>query len=276
MKEMNEEKKLAEIKNEDSKKKPIFFVVLAVLCILGGFLGFFMASQQEKMDIVLNLFKDNTQILAIFFASLLIITDLVFSISFIIRFKSLKKLWAKEEERDDNWDYIEEKLSSLATFISCAIIISFFLYGCSVYNIRGNLRGMDEGVRILNILYDISFVCSIIFMFVFNFVFFYMQKKLVDFEKIMNPEKKGSLYDFGFNKKWSESFDEAERNQVGIASYKAYIIVSKTCLVMIAVLMFMGMVLEITILPLLSVCVLWVVQVIAFGIESKRASKKLM
>ena len=45
MKEMNEEKKLAEIKNEDSKKKPIFFVVLAVLCILGGFLGFFMASQ---------------------------------------------------------------------------------------------------------------------------------------------------------------------------------------------------------------------------------------
>ena len=145
-----------------------------------------------------------------------------------------------------------------------------------MYNIRGNLRGIDEGVRILNILYDISFVCSIIFMFVFNFVFFYMQKKLVDFEKIMNPEKKGSLYDFGFNKKWYESFDEAERNQVGIASYKAYIIVSKTCLVMIAVLMFMGMVLEITILPLLSVCVLWVVQVIAFGIESKRASKKLL
>ena len=81
------------------------------------------------MDIVLNLFKDNTQILTIFFAALLIITDLVFSISFIIRFRSLKKLWAKEEERDDNWDYIEEKLSSLATFISCAIIISFFLYG---------------------------------------------------------------------------------------------------------------------------------------------------
>ena len=95
MKEMNEEKKLAEIKNEDSKKKPIFFVVLAVFCVLGGFLGFFMASQQEKMDVILNLFKDNTQILTIFFAALLIITDLVFSISFIIRFKSLKKLWAK-------------------------------------------------------------------------------------------------------------------------------------------------------------------------------------
>ena len=113
-------------------------------------------------------------------------------------------------------------------------------------------------------------------MLIFNFVFFYMQKKLVDFEKIMNPEKKGSLYDFGFNKKWYESFDEAERNQVGIASYKAFNIVSKTCLIMIAALMFLGMVLEITIIPLLSVCVLWLVQVIAFGIESRKASKKLM
>ena len=144
-----------------------------------------------------------------------------------------------------------------------------------MYNIRGNLRGIDDGVRILNILYDISFVCSIAFMFVFNFVYFYMQKKLVDFEKIMNPEKKGSLYDFSFNNKWYESFDEAERNQVGIASYKAFIIVSKTCLIMVAVLMFMGMVLEITILPLLSICVLWLVQVIAFGIESKKASKNM-
>ena len=266
MKAMNEEKKIEEIKKEDSKKKPIFFVVLAVLCILGGFLGYFMASQQEKMDIVLNLFRDNTQILAIFFAALLIITDLVFSISFIIRFKSLKKLWAKEEERDDNWDYIEDKLSSLATFIGCAIIISFFLYGCSVYNIRGNLRRLDDGIRILNILYDVFFVATILFMFVYNFVFFYMQKKLVDFEKIMNPEKKGSLYDFGFNKKWYESFDEAERNQVGIASYKAFVIVSKTCIGMIAVLIFLGMIADITIIPLLCVCALWAVQVIAFGI----------
>ena len=272
---MNEEKKIEEIKKEDSKKKPVFFIVLVILCILGGFLGFFMASQQEKMDVVLNLFRDNTQILSIFFTAVLIVTGIVFSIYFIIRFRSLKKLWAKEDERDDNWDYIEEKLSSLVTFIGCAIIISFFLYGCSMYNIRGNLRGIDEGVRILNILYDISFVCSIAFMFVFNFVYFYMQKKLVDFEKIMNPEKKGSLYDFSFNKKWYESFDEAERNQVGIASYKAFIIVSKTCLIMVAVLMFMGMVLEITILPLLSICVLWLVQVIAFGIESKKASKNM-
>lgn len=276
MKAMNEENKLAEIKKEDSKKKPIFFIVLVVLCILGGFLGYFMASQQEKMDVFLGFFKENSQIISIFFSVLLIVTGIIFSVSFTIRFSLIKKMWAKEDERDDNWDKIEEKLSSLATFISCAIINLFFLYGCSVYNIRGNLRRVDDGIRTLNILYNIFFICTIVAMFVFNFVFFYMQKKLVDFEKIMNPEKKGSLYDFGFSKKWYESFDEAERNQVGIASYKAFIIVSKTCIGMIGVLIFIGMIADITILPLLCVCVLWIVQVIAFGIESRKSMGKIL
>lgn len=271
---MNEEKKLEEIKKEDSKKKPIFFIVLVILGALGGLIGYFMASQQEKLDYILNLFKENNQIVSIFFTALLIVTGIVFSLSFIIRFRRLKKLWAKEEERDDNWDYIEDKMSSLATFIGSAIIISFFLYGASVYNIRGNFRWIGEGADILDIIYGYAFACTIIAMFIFNFVYFYLQKKIVDFEKIMNPEKKGSLYDFGFNKKWFECYDEAERNQVGIASYKAFIIVSKTCLGMIGVLIFLGMVVEITILPLLCVCALWLVQLIAFGIESRKAAKR--
>ena len=273
---MNEEKKLEEIKNEDSRKKPIFFIVLVVLGILGGVGGYFMASQEEKMDAFLALFRDNSQIISIFFTALLVISGLVFSISFVIRFNAVKKLWAKVDERDDNWDIIEGKLSSLATFLSCAIISLFFLYGCTVYNIRGNLRGLDDGIRILNILYDVAFVLSIVSMSVFNFVFFYMQKKVVDFEKIINPEKKGSLYDFGFGKKWYEGFDEAEKKQVGIASYKAFLIVSKTCIGMIGVLIFLGMIADITILPLLCVCALWMVQVIAFGIESKRVLGKIL
>jgi len=273
---MNEEKKIEEIKKEDSVKAPIFFIVLAGLCVFGGFFGFFIGAMQEKMDYILSLFRENTQIISIFFTVVLIVTGTIFSLYFIIRFTTLKKLWAKEEERDDNWDYIEDKLAALLTAVNCAIIISFFLYGCAVYNIRGNLSVIEEGMGIICLLYDIAFGSSIIFMLIFNFVFFYMQKKIVDFEKIMNPEKKGSLYDFKFSKKWYESFDEAERNQVGIASYKAIIIVTKTCLIMIATLMFLGMVLEITILPLLSVSVLWLVQVIAFGIESRKASKKLL
>ena len=54
---MNEEKKLAEIKNEDSKKKPIFFIVLAVLCVLGGFLGFLWHPSRRKWILSLTFLK---------------------------------------------------------------------------------------------------------------------------------------------------------------------------------------------------------------------------
>ena len=90
----------------------------------------------------------------------------------------------------------------------------------------------------------------------------------------MNPEKKGSLYDFRFLKKWYEGYDEAERKQVGIASYKAFKIVNTTCATMLVLLLFLGMVVNITILPLLTVAVIWLSQIISFGIECKLVSHR--
>ena len=112
-------------------------------------------------------------------------------------------------------------------------------------------------------------------MLAYIFLFFHLQRKLIELEKIMNPEKKGSLYDFKFSKKWYESFDEAERKSVGIASYKAFGIVNYTCLVMTVVLIFLGMVCEITILPYLTVVIIWLAQIIAFGVESGKTMGKM-
>lgn len=56
-----------------------------------------------------------------------------------------------------------------------------------------------------------------------------LQQKTVDLVKEMNPEKKGSIYDEKFQKLWWESCDEAERRQIGQASYKAYSTASKFC-----------------------------------------------
>ena len=271
MRAMNEENKLKEIKKEDSKKKPIFFIALIVLAFLGGFTGYFMSSKEETLEAILNIFMNNSQILSIFFGGVLVVFGFVAIIIGITGLTKAKKLWAKEDERDDNWDKIEKKLSNICTFMSSSIILSFFLYGCSMYNIRGNLKDIDDGIRTLNMMYRVSFGASLIAELVCNFAFFFIQKRVIDFVKIMNPEKKGSLYDFGFQKKWYEGFDEAERKQVGIASYKAFRIVSLTCAVMIVILLFLGMVINITIIPLLTVSVIWLVQIIAFGIENNKA-----
>ncbi|MBO4783467.1 MAG: DUF3169 family protein [Lachnospiraceae bacterium] len=271
---MNEEKKRAEIKKEDSKKIPFFIIALVVLSVLGGIFGYLMASQEKSLDAVLDFFKNNSQIVSIFFAVVFLIFGLVATIIAAVKLRIAKKLWAKEEERDDNWDRIEDILSDICTFTSSAIILSFFLYGCAVYNIRGNLKQIDDGIRSLNILYYVFFTASIIAILGYNFAYFYIQKKTIDLEKIMNPEKKGSLYDFRFLKKWYEGYDEAERKQVGIASYKAFKIVNTTCATMLVLLLFLGMVVNITILPLLTVAVIWLSQIISFGIECKLVSHR--
>ena len=271
---MNEEKKIAEIKKEDSKKIPFFIIALVVLSVLGGIFGYLMASQEKSLDAVLDFFKNNSQIVSIFFAVVFLIFGLVATIIAAVKLRIAKKLWAKEEERDDNWDRIEDILSDICTFMSSTIIISFFLYGCAVYNIRGNLKPIDEGIRSLNILYYIFFTVSVLAILVYNFAYFYIQKKTVDLEKIMNPEKKGSLYDFGFQKKWYEGYDEAEKKQVGIASYKAFKIVNTTCSITLVLFLFLGMVVNITIFPLLTAAVIWLSQIIAFGVECKLVSHR--
>ena len=271
---MNEEKKLAEIKKEDSKKIPLFIIVLVILSVLGGIFGYLMASQEKLFDAVLDTFKNNSQIVSIFFGGVFLIFGLVAIIIGIVKLRIAKKLWAKEEERDDNWDRIEDMLSDICTFMSCAIILSFFFYGCAVYNIRGNLKPIDEGIRSMNILYYIFFTVSILAILVYNFAYFFIQKRTIDFEKIMNPEKKGSLYDFGFQKKWYDGFDEAEKKQIGIASYKAFRIVNTTCSVTLVLFLFLGMVVNITIFPLLTAAVIWLSQIISFGIECKLVSHR--
>ena len=46
-----------------------------------------------------------------------------------------------------------------------------------------------------------------------------LQQKIVDLERRINPEKRGSVYDMKFQKTWMDSCDEAERAQIGQACY---------------------------------------------------------
>ncbi|MCR5847946.1 MAG: DUF3169 family protein [Lachnospiraceae bacterium] len=272
---MNDENRMKEIKKEDSKKIPLFIVVFVLLSVLGGITGYMMASGEEKPDLIFEFFDKYSQLFSIFFSAFMSVSGTVCLISGFIRLGSMKKLWKKEDERDDNWDIIEKTISRLTIFTSVVLVLIYFLYGCSLYNVRGNLKFRSDEMLLTDTLYKISFFLALIMMLALSFGFFFLQKKIVDFEKIMNPEKKGSLFDLKFQKKWYESFDEAEKKCVGIASYKAFTIVNTTCITMIIVFIFLGMIIKITILPLLSVVIIWIVQIIAFGIESEKAMGKL-
>ena len=67
-----------------------------------------------------------------------------------------------------------------------------------------------------------------------------LQQKVVDLTRSINPEKKGSVYDLKFQKIWFTSCDEAERAQIGQASFQAYRTTTVTCMIVYLVLTLMN------------------------------------
>ena len=272
-KPMNEKKRLDEIKKEDSKNKPIFFIILVLLMFLGGVGGYFVSSQEVLILSLLELFGTYSQIGSIASTLCMLITCIISISAGWIIYGSAKKMWKDEASRDDNWEKIEKKLSIASIINSVGLILGFFFYGCSVYGFRDNATSTIPGAEFVSVIFRMSFFCAMLLIILNSFLSFHQLRKIVELEKIMNPEKKGSLYDFGFKKKWYKSFDEAEMRQAGIAAYKALLIVNLTCMITFVVLLFIGMIARITVFPHIAVTIIWITQNVAFGVESIKVSK---
>lgn len=121
--------------------------------------------------------------------------------------------WDGEEEELPR--KAEEKLSYGLLFSNLAFILGcFFLSACHMAN-------TNQGMFLTILLYCVGLVLEII-----------LQQRIVDLTRRMNPEKKGSVYDLKFQKKWLESCDEAERAKIGRASYKAYFVTTQVAAVL--------------------------------------------
>ena len=268
---MNDDKRLKEIKKEDRKKMPIFFIVLVICLVFGYFVGGLFSAEHDLLNKISEFFSNHKHIISIGFTGCIYLYGIISFIIAIPSYVKLKKLWNKEDERDDNWEYIENRIEKNTSFLSICLIMSYFLFAGSMYNLRNNLYALDSIPEKLALIYDRSFFVSIIGVTVLSVVYFTLQRKNIELEKLMNPERKGSLYDFSFTKKWSATLDEAELKQVGVAAYKAFNIVNMTCTIVMIALMVIGMFVEITMFPVITVTVIWMAQIIAFSIESNKA-----
>ena len=100
-----------------------------------------------------------------------------------------------------------------------------------------------------------------------------IQQKCVDTTKQTNPEKKASVYDMRFQKKWLEDCDEAEKLMIGKCAFKAYSATNAVCTVLAIVLAVCALVFDIGFLPSLTVCLVWIVNLSAYCKEAMRYSK---
>lgn len=167
-----------------------------------------------------------------------------------IYFGAKKKLAAWDGEDEAAGSEAEARLSVCIWITGTALILNLFLMSAMTANFV-NDAGTDR-------MMPSQMFFSGWGAFMANFVVcVVLQQKLVDLTKRLNPEKRGSVYDTKFQKKWYESCDEAERLIVGQCAMKAYQAMARVCLGLWLVFLLGGMFFDWGFLPSLAVCIVW-------------------
>lgn len=117
------------------------------------------------------------------------------------------------------------------------------------------------------------FLLALVMLIVTIFASVTQQKNAVDFLKIVNPEKSGSVYDMKFQKKWIESCDEMEQQMIYKAAFHAYKVTNYLCLTLWTGFTVLAVVLKISLWPVTIVSAIWLTMAVSYAAEGKRLSK---
>lgn len=140
-------------------------------------------------------------------------------------------------------------------------VLSFVLFGVSA----SAMGSMDDP---LTTLWGVPVFCVLI---IFGMV---GQGRFIKATKQLYPEKRGSVLDMKFQEKWYESCDEAERRQIGDAALVAMKATGKAVLLLFVVLILLSMVMDIGVLPILTMGTIWLVQTVSYHNAATKGQKK--
>lgn len=259
-------KRLETIKKEDKKFYWKFIALCGIGGIIGGTAGFlmgflddYMAAGELSFPEIFLMVQRN---LAIPFRYLTVAVGAVFWAASEYFYRKARKIRKESRDLDEDYDRIDDALNISLLLANVMAIMNFICAGIGFYC----LPCAEDMV---------SFVITISFFLLYVYGSFHMQHVIVNMTKEMNPEKKGSLYDKKFKKQWYDSCDEAERRQIGIASYHTMQVTGISCMVFMLIFMMLGMVIEIGLLPMLVPAFIWMIQVITYHVSCKKAQKMM-
>lgn len=247
---------------ENKKKSNVkTYIIFTVVLVCSLFAGIFFSVFAKEIDRVqLELFLDKVNSVLIYFVpSLHILVNIFALLVALVTYKKAKisiKNWNGE---DDSIEKTEAKIGIAMAISSVSLYLGFLFYGVSSYYV---------------FCYDVfrgSLCLIVVAVFIWTLIdTLVMQKKFVNLIKKINPEKKGDILSFKFNKEWMESCDEAEKITIYKCGYRAYKVGSLASLV-IWLIAFLGMLeFDIGVFPLLCVSIIILALTLAYSIESFR------
>ena len=175
-------------------------------------------------------------------------------------YRSGKRLYSQwDGENDAPVDMAAEKLSYTLLFSTLEMVICFFFLSASFpYAYSQGPYGI--------LLVVVEFIAVVVGIVV-------LQQRVVDLEKSMNPEKRGSVYDSKFHRKWMDSCDEAQRSQVFQASYHAHMITSRACVFVWLMLIFLNFMFHFGLMPSFVVLLIWGISQVSYALACIRMGR---
>lgn len=245
------------VKQDNRKALPKYLLILLVAAIFGGVLGFAAGWMgHDNLSEVIAAAVSNGLTAVSPWA--LLATSAV-SLGLILWLyhgaKALYTGWDGED--DDVMDRADEKLNWALLLTAAQLVLDTFFFAVA-----------QSG-------HNMTALWSVLFFIVSIFLLVFAQQKIVDLTRKMNPEKKGSVYDTKFKKKWFESCDEAEQKQIGQAAYKAFNVVSAACPILWGVLLLLSYAFNFSLLmPTFIVCFIWLLLQVSYCLECIRIGRR--
>lgn len=262
---MSESKK-AENRREDSKAFKKFLVIIIVAFIGGGAVGFF-GGMARKQGISILVWLEGAMAEIAPYAAILITTiTLIISEILIVLSRKHYGNWNGEEE--EVIERIERKLSWALLASNANTVLAYFFFGLGFSGMQTLTREDLYNVRV--IIRFATLLAGIVYAMV---VMLILQRQVINLEKEINPEKRGSVYDPSFQKRWLESCDEGELLQIYKAGFKAYQITMNACLVLWVITTLGIVIFDFGIGPMTCVVLIWLVLMLSYSIESIKVSK---
>jgi len=260
------EEKTVEMKKAD-RKSIIIFALAMLGCFVAGMIGGFCSKMIEDSNGFLSNFVEKLAAIInseSYYVGLLV-SVIATIVAYVLYRKSRKAYETWDEEDDEVMDKIERNLSLALTAPNLALI---FTYVATAIGLSQLPVFFEEGE--FAIVKSILLLTGIIFSLVMTFV---LNGKVVSFEKEMNPEKKGNIYDFNFQKKWMESCDEAEKLVAYKCAFASYKMTQNVCSLLILVCMLGMSNGQWGNAPVLMVGVIWLSSYLSYSAEALKLSK---
>ena len=242
------------VKQDNRRALPKFLAVVVCAALLGGIGGFFgaMAADEGTLEAIRAGLDRMMRLIGpwgIPASGVLLLFP-----AWLCYRSACKQYGAWDPDSEEGTEEIERRMNLSMLLTTLGMIFDFFFLAASFQFAQPLLNSA---------LFLLSLVCITL-----------LQQKIVDLVRRINPEKRGSVYDVHFQKKWMDSCDEAERRQMGQAAHKAFVAATYVCFGLWLGLFLLDRVFDTGLLPMVLVLVILGVMQVTYTLECIRLSRK--